>query len=564
MKKFLSMLAIAAMVISFVACDDDEETVPDGPTITAPATTNIQVESEADVTFSVTIPGGYQSVAVSGTGGTATKKSEPTTGATSGSVVVTFVADASVGAGSVTITVTDNNSKTGTQTGVINKTSEPQKPEVEIYATADGVGTTTWTSDNIYILRGFVYVNDGQTLTIEPGTVIKGQPGDGAGASALIVARGGIIDAEGDSENPIIFTTTADDTDDADDLPIDTRGQWGGLILLGKAPINHSAGETIIEGLPETDDRALYGNGTPNDFTTGADDNSGTVAYVSIRHGGTEIGAGNEINGLTMGGIGRGTTIHHVEVWGNDDDGFEWFGGTVNTSYLASMYNQDDAFDWDFGWIGQNQFWLAYQTPDYTGSDKGMELDGAHSGNLSATTFSEPTVFNMTLIGPLNTGSGANCIYMTDGSGGYFRNSIVTNFRAGINLVTTGDPNNTTLDRLNAGKLDFDKNIFYSIGGFTTIAEVASSTSDASTRVALEANLASGGNTFEDPQLGGIAAGSFNPLPAAASPAFLDLFTVPAEAVDGFTYETVTYKGAFGSTNWLSGWTAAAEYGIID
>ncbi len=557
------MFAIAAMVTSFVACDDDEA-LPDGPSIASSAITNVQVENSADVTFNVTSPGGYKSVAISGTGGTTTKKSEPTVAATTGAVVVTFAADATAGAGSVTITVTDNNNKSATQTAVVNKTAEPQKPVVEVFASEDGVGTTTWTSGNIYILRGFIFVNDGQTLTIEPGTVIKGQPGDGAGASALIVARGGKIDAEGTSTDPIIFTALADDTDDADDLPLDTRGQWGGLIILGKAPINHSAGETVIEGLPETDDRGVYGNGTPNDFTTGVADNSGLVAYVSLRHGGTEIGAGNEINGLTMGGVGRGTSIHHVEVWGNDDDGFEWFGGTVNTSYLASMYNQDDAFDWDFGWKGQNQFWLAYQTPAFAGSDRGMELDGAHSGNLSATTFSEPTVFNMTLIGALNTGSGANCIYMTEGSGGYIRNSIITNFRAGINMTTVGDPNNKQLDRLNAGKLDFDKNIFFNIGAFTTIAQVASSTSDVPTRTAIETNLAAGGNTYADPQLGGIAAGALNPLPAAAGPAFQDLFVAPTTPVDGFTYQTVTFKGAFGATNWLTGWTAASEYGITD
>ena len=557
------MLAIGSMLISLVACDDDEAT-PDSPSIAAPAIATVQVENPIDVTFNVIVPGGYKSAAVSGSGGSAVTKSEPALGTTSGAVVVTFTADATAGAGSVTITVSDNNNKTATQTGVINKTAEPQKPIVEIFASEDGVGTSTWTSGNIYVLRGFIFVNDGQTLTIEAGTVIKGQPGDGAGASALIVSRGGKIAAEGTNDNPIILTALADNTDDPSDLPLDTRGQWGGLIILGKAPINHSAGETVIEGLPETDDRGVYGNGTPNDFTTGADDNSGIATYISIRHGGTEIGAGNEINGLTMGGVGRGTTIHHIEVWGNDDDGFEWFGGTVNTSYLASMYNQDDAFDWDFGWKGQNQFWLAYQTPDFAGSDRGMELDGAHSGNLSAAVFSEPTVFNMTLIGALKTGSGANCIYMTEGSGGYFRNSIITNFRAGINMVTTGDPNNKQLDRLNAGKLDFDKNIFFGIGAFTTIAEVASSTSDAATKTALETNLTGGGNTFADPQLGGIAAGALDPLPAAAGPAFQDLFVAPAAPVDGFTYETVTHKGAFGATNWLLGWTAAAEYGITE
>jgi hypothetical protein len=563
MKKLISLAAAVAVILTTWSCEDDP--IPDSPMIAAPAITSIQVSTSADVTFAAEIPGGYKNVVVSATGGDVVVASEPSVGATSGNVVITYTADANAGAGSITITITDSNNKTASQTAVVDKTAEPQKPVIDVFTTENGVGTTTWDSDNIYVLRGFVFVNNGQTLTIEAGTVIKGQPGDGAGASALIVARGGKINAQGTSANPVIFTALADDTEDPDDLPINTRGQWGGLILLGKAPINHSAGQTFIEGLPETDTRGQYGNGTPNDLTTNADDNSGTLTYVSIRHGGTEIGAGNEINGLTMGGVGRGTTIHHVEVWGNDDDGFEWFGGTVNTSYLSSMYNQDDAFDWDFGWRGQNQFWIAYQEPGFTGSDRGMELDGAHSGNLSATVFSRPTLFNATVIGPIATGSGANVIYMTEGSGGYFRNSIYTNFRAGINLTTTGDPSNKQLDRLNNGDLDFDNNIFFAIGTAATITDVASGTSDASTKAALEANLTNGTNVFSDPLLGSIAAGNLNPLPGAAGPAFTTtLFAVPGSAVDGFTYTTVNYKGAFGTSNWLAGWTAAAHYGITD
>ena len=164
--------------------------------------------------------------------------------------------------------------------------------------------------------------------TIEAGTVIKGQPGQGENASALVVARGGKIFAEGTATNPIIFTSTADDVTDPNDLPLDARGLWGGVIILGKASLNSSPGETPIEGIEVTETRGLYG---------GSDDadNSGVFRYVSIRYGGTDIGAGNEINGLTMGGVGSGTVIDHVEVANNADDGFEWFGGTVNASHLV-------------------------------------------------------------------------------------------------------------------------------------------------------------------------------------------------------------------------------------
>lgn len=551
------MLVIAALVTSFWSCEEDEAE-PDAPSITAPGITNVQVETSADLTFNVTVPGGFKTATASAVGGTATKKSEPAIGAKSGTVVVTFTADASAGAASVSLTVTDENDKISTTNATVNKTAEPQKEVVDIYPSEDGVGTVTWTADKIYVLRGFIFVNDGQTLTIQPGTVVKGQPGDGAGSSALIVARGGKIDAQGTADNPIIFTALSDDTDDAEDLPINTRGQWGSLIILGKAPINHANGETFIEGLPETDDRGLYGNGTPNDFTTGVDDNSGTYTYVSLRHGGTEIGSGNEINGLTLGGVGRGTTIHHIEVWGNDDDGFEWFGGTVNSSYLASLYNQDDAFDWDFGWRGQNQFWVAYQEPAFAGSDRGGEWDGAHSGNLGATVFTQPTVYNMTLIGATNTGTGANAIYMTEGCGVFVYNSIITNFRSGINLTDVGAAGQNSRDRLAAGDIVFANNIFWSISTYTTLNQVAQGLAT------LETHLTDNDNVYSDPQLSSIAAGNFSPLPAAAGPAFDNLFAYPGAAVDGFTYDDVDFKGAFGASNWLSGWTAAAEYGIVD
>ncbi len=186
-----------------------------------------------------------------------------------------------------------------------------------------------WTPDNTYVLNGFVFVEDGVSLTIEPGTVVRGKPGQGENASALIVAQGGRIFAEGTRENPIIFTAEADDVSDPFDLPLDTRGLWGGVILLGKAVINTSTGVGAIEGIPTTEPRGAYGGSDDSD-------DSGVFRYVSIRYGGTDIGAGNEINGLTMGAVGSGTVVEYVEVYNNQDDGFEWFGGTVNSRYLVS------------------------------------------------------------------------------------------------------------------------------------------------------------------------------------------------------------------------------------
>src|SRR5690606_39227492 len=176
---------------------------------------------------------------------------------------------------------------------------------------------------------------------------------------------------------------------DPDDLTTDDRGLWGGVILLGRASLNVAGGEEQIEGLPESDVRGTYGGDDD-------DDDSGVMRYVSIRHGGARIAPDNEINGLTMGGVGRGTTIEHVEVFANQDDGFEWFGGTVNTRYLVAAFCGDDSFDYDEGFRGKGQFWFALQAGDDAGS--GGEFDGGTTPE-DGQPYAIPTVYNMTLIG---------------------------------------------------------------------------------------------------------------------------------------------------------------------
>ena len=178
----------------------------------------------------------------------------------------------------------------------------------------------TWYSYNIYYLEGKVVVPDGVTLTIEAGTIIKGKEGIEANASALVVARGGKINAIGTADKPIIFTTELDNITFGQladtNLTSTDNEKWGGLIILGKAPVSTENGDTEgnIEGLPADEDYAKYGG-------TAADDNSGTLSYVTIRHGGVTIGEGNEINGLTLGGVGNGTTINNIEIYATLDDG---------------------------------------------------------------------------------------------------------------------------------------------------------------------------------------------------------------------------------------------------
>lgn len=218
---------------------------------------------------------------------------------------------------------------------------------------------TTWSKENVYELGGRITVLNGATLTIEAGTIIKGQAGTGPNATALLIARGGKLMAEGTADMPIIFTTVADEIMPSDitagnfaspNLAPDVNGLWGGLLVCGKARISasNSSGdvtEVQIEGIPTSDQNGLYGG-------TDDADNSGIIKYVSVRHGGANIGAGNEINGITLAGVGSGTIIENVEVVANQDDGIEWFGGTVSVKNAVVWNAGDDAIDTDQSWSG--------------------------------------------------------------------------------------------------------------------------------------------------------------------------------------------------------------------
>lgn len=250
---------------------------------------------------------------------------------------------------------------------------------------------TTWTSDNVYELGGRITILDGVTLTIEPGTIIKGQAGTGANATALLVARGGKIQAIGTPTRPIIFTSVADEITPeqvgaglfiSPNIDPTTQGLWGGVIILGKAPISASASEIQIEGIPTTDPNGLYGGYDVND-------NSGTMKYVSIRHGGTNIGNGNEINGLTLGGVGNGTTIENIEIVGNQDDGVEFFGGTVNVTNLIVWFSGDDAIDTDQAWVGTlNNFIVICGNA----TDHALEIDGPEGTLMGSNTIRNGSV----------------------------------------------------------------------------------------------------------------------------------------------------------------------------
>lgn len=253
---------------------------------------------------------------------------------------------------------------------VLNSCKKDDDENQEEIVTANITEDTTWETGNTYVLGGRITVVSGVTLTIEPGVVIKGEAGTGANATALVIARGATLNAVGTASQPIIFTSVADEIEPGQiaspNLDPDLNGLWGGLIILGDAPISADATSVQIEGIPASDQNGLYGG-------SNASDNSGTIQYVSIRHGGANIGEGNEINGLTLGGVGNGTTIDHIEIIANQDDGIECFGGTVNVNDIIVWNCGDDAYDMDQAYTGTIDNFILIAGED---TDHAMELDG--------------------------------------------------------------------------------------------------------------------------------------------------------------------------------------------
>ena len=397
-----------------------------------------------------------------------------------------------------------------------------------------GTGTVTWTKENEYILEGFVFVNDGQELTIEPGTVVRFRAGQAENASALIVSRGGKIFANGTRDEPIIFTAEGDDLEGS--VTKDARGLWGGLIILGNAPINLEDGEASIEGIPFAEPRGIYGGVDEND-------DSGELRYVSIRHGGTNIGEGNEINGLTLGGVGQNTEIDYVEVISNNDDGIEIFGGTVNLKHIVISGCDDDAFDYDLGWTGNGQFWLGVQS-NFLG-DNLIEAGGG-SDPVTGLPQSLPQIYNATMIGNRETRNGA-CAVFERNAGGIIANSVFLNKAKGVVLEVT-DLEHDSFGQWKTGDLSIKNNVFYNVGQEEGVFRLSGFFTEPN-KNEWENYFNVAQNSIEDP---GIDWQNGNYVPPEEIEG--DLHTYP-----GSWFQIVDFKGAFGESNWIDGWTLLAE-----
>ncbi len=405
----------------------------------------------------------------------------------------------------------------------------------QVVIQGDITSNLTLTSNNTYLLRGIVRVQPPATLTIEPGTLILGE---NATQGSLIIKPGAKIIANGTAQQPIVFTSEFA-VQGSTQQP--TYGDWGGIIILGNAKINVPGGTAQIEGPGDS-----YGG---NDD----DDSSGVLRYVRIEYPGIAYSLNNEINGLTLGGVGRRTVLEYIQVSYCGDDSYEWFGGNVNAKYLVAFRGWDDEFDTDFGFTGKLQFLVGIRDPEIADQSQsnGFESDNDGSGSLN-TPITSPTWWNVTLIGPkIESSTPINSLYrrgmhLRRSSRNKISNAIIMGWPTGIrldgvNTIQAAIDNNmwvnnsiisgsqTPLDTANAGGLNFN------IGNWWSSSNGRTYNTNAEVMLTDPFNLSNP-----------------NPMPMANSPALTGAATPPN---DGFFDPTATFVGAFGQVNWMAGWT---------
>ncbi|EPR65260.1 hypothetical protein [Cyclobacterium qasimii] len=337
---------------------------------------------------------------------------------------------------------TDMNGDTQTSTYVVTVGEIATVVKIENNITAN----TEWETGKVYVLSGRIAVTAGVELKIQPGVIVKGEAGSGANATALVIARGATIEAIGTAEQPIIFTSIADEIAPgmiaSPNLDPDLDGLWGGLLVLGKAPSSFAGDvtEVQIEGIPPSDSNGLHGGDDPADY-------SGTIKYVSIRHGGANIGEGNEINGLTLGSVGSSTIIENVEVVANQDDGIEWFGGTVSVKNAVVWNAGDDALDTDMAWAGTLDNFIVISGGS---TDHALEIDGPEGSYNDSHTLQ-----NGTIVGNDASELGD----FRDGARGTFKNILFQGFADPASTDGRGDlslSGDKSLENFTNGILSFE------------------------------------------------------------------------------------------------------------
>jgi hypothetical protein len=396
-----------------------------------------------------------------------------------------------------------------------------------------------WTFPNTYILKNHIFVESG-TLTIDAGVIVKGDSG-----SSLVITQNARIDAQGTAERPIVFTSSQ---------PEGTRatGDWGGVVLLGKAPINVAGGTNKVEGFPASELRTGYGG---LDVTH----DCGTLTYARIEFAGFQLAPNNELNGLTMAGCGGSTEIDYVQLHLGQDDGVEMFGGTANLKHILITQPDDDGLDWDFGWVGRVQFLIVQQNALV--GDKGFESDN-NPNVRTATPESRPIIYNVSLIGSNQAagtaGKTQTGMHFKNGTAGEIHNVILAHFTDNVIDVQHDE----TVDNTEGTAQLFLKNsIFFDNGNQTGTAPYWNDGTDNDGGfVEGDYFLTNEATNMDDDPMLTDALNLDDPdfRPMAGSPA-LEAGNAAAPPDDGFFDPAATFIGAMGTDDWTAGWTAYPE-----
>ncbi len=407
-----------------------------------------------------------------------------------------------------------------------------------------------------YKLSGFVYVTNGATLHIPAGTVLMG---DKATKGTLVITRGSKIDAVGTADKPIIFTSALD-------AGARSQGDWGGVIILGKSTVNATGGEAKIEGgLVATaggdEKKYIYYGGSD------ANDNSGIMKYVRIEFAGIAFSPDNEINGLTMGGVGAGTVISYVQVYRSGDDAFEWFGGTVNCDHLVATYSTDDDWDTDNGFSGNVQYCVSQRVKtvaDVSGSN-GFESDNDANGSNN-TPQTRAKFANMTIIGPIQATSASginanfqNAAQIRRNSSQSIFNSLLIGFPVGLYIDNTKGTKTIENIKASPATLSFKGNFI--AGCATPWKSEASATADSTVWNTFKT---SGSNSVLSSAADVLMTDPYKFSASVSTPAgrpnFLLSATSPANTggvdISAYGLQNVPYRGAFNTTeDWTKTWT---------
>ncbi len=390
---------------------------------------------------------------------------------------------------------------------------------------------TTFTAGKEWVLQGGVFVGDDTAktvLTIEPGTKIYGASG---ALSFLTVRRGSQIIANGQADKPIIFTS-------AQEAGSRARGDWGGLIINGRAPINScDTGICEAEGEGGT---GLYGGDDPTD-------SSGSLKYVRVEFAGALITSDNELNGIAFQGVGSGTVIDFIQVHMNKDDGIEFFGGTAQAKHVVITGAGDDSIDWTDGWQGKIQYAVVQQYSD--NGDNGLEADN-NGDNNTASPRSKPTLSNLSIAG-VDGGDGSDVgALLREGTGANISNAIVLGFNDGC-LQIDGEEtfvNAWDTDAL-SGELTVNNSILHCATSYIENSDTGFTAPFTVEDFFLTLNT---GNLVADPMLtdANPTSGAPNFLPQTGSPA-LGTGVAPTDSF----FESADFIGAMGTTDWTTGWT---------